>query len=123
MNDVHQKPEIENTALPESQTEQKKEEKNVLMASLAYIGPLVIVSYLTSKDDPFVKFHIKQGLVLFTTEIGIWVLMSVFWLLFPIWQIANFAVFVLAIIGIVNAAGKKEKDLPLVGKYAKHFAI
>ncbi|MBI1755245.1 hypothetical protein HY250_01765 [Candidatus Azambacteria bacterium] len=28
-----------------------------LMGILAYLGPLVIVSYVTSKDDAFVKFH------------------------------------------------------------------
>ena len=34
------------------------------MAVLSYIGPLVIVSYIVANNDPFVKFHIKQGLVL-----------------------------------------------------------
>jgi hypothetical protein len=44
---------------------------NKLMGILAYIGPLIIVSYLVAKDDPFVKFHIKQGLVLFVIEIAV----------------------------------------------------
>lgn len=96
-------------------------EQNKLMAVLSYIGPLVIVSFLIAKDEPFVKFHIKQGLVLFVIEVIIWFLMMVFWFLFPILQIVNIVVFVLAIIGIVNAVGGKEKPLPFVGRYAEKF--
>lgn len=96
-------------------------EQNKLMAILAYIGPLVIVSFLLAKDEPFVKYHIKQGFVLFVAEVVLWFLMMVFWFLFPIWQILNLVVFVLAIIGIVNVLGGKEKQVPLLGRYAEKF--
>ncbi len=95
--------------------------KNMPMAVLAYIGPLVIVSYLTSKDDPFVKFHIKQGLVLFIIEIALWVLGSMLWPLFMLLQLLHLAVFILAIVGIVNVTQGKEKELPVVGSFAKNF--
>ena len=98
-------------------------EKNTFMALLSYVGPLVIIPYLTAKDDGFVFFHIKQGLVLFVGEVAVWLLMSMFWFLFPIWQLANLAILVLAIIGIVNAIKGKEKQLPFVGKYAEKFKI
>src|SRR3989344_4040752 len=91
--------------------------KNILMAILSYLGILVIVSYVVAKDDSFVKFHIKQGLVLLVIEIGMWVLSSSFWTLYPIWSLINFAVLVLAIVGIVNAAKGNEKELPLVGQF------
>ena len=97
--------------------------KNILMAILAYLGPLIIVSYVVAKDDMFVKFHIKQGLVLLVITIAIWIFSSLLWTLYPIWSIINFAVFVLAIVGIVNAAKGSEKELPLVGQLAKHFPI
>lgn len=98
-------------------------QKNTAMAILAYIGPLVIVSYLTSKDDPFVKFHIKQGLILFIIEVAVWFLGMVFW---PLWLLLNFVnlvVFILAIIGIINVTQNKEQKLPLVGDYAKYFTF
>ena len=98
-------------------------EKNTFMAVLSYIGPLVIIPYLTAKDDGFVLFHIKQGLVLFVGEIALWVLMGMFWFLFPILQLINFIIFILAIIGIINAIGGTEKELPLVGKYGEKFKI
>lgn len=102
---------------------QKTGEKNVLMAVLAYIGPLVIVSYVTAKDDAFVKFHIAQGLVLFVIEVGVWVLGMMMWQLWPLFSIINLATFILSIIGIINAVKGKEEELPLVGKFSKHFPL
>jgi uncharacterized membrane protein len=99
-------------------------QKNTLMAVLAYIGPLVIVSYLTAKDDPFVKFHIKQGLVLFVIEVAMWFLAGMmFYQFWMIMNIINLATLVLSIVGIVNAVQGQEKELPLVGQFSKHFPI
>ncbi len=103
------------------------EQKNTLMGVLAYLGPLVIVSYIVAKDDPFVKFHIKQGLVLFVVEVALWVLSSMFWVMFyqfwMLYQLINLAIIVLSIIGIVNVVQGKEKELPLVGQFGKSFNI
>lgn len=98
---------------------------NTLMGVLSYLGPLVIISYVTAKDDPFVKFHIKQGLVLLALEVIVWILSSMFLqILLPIWMLINLinlGIFVLAIIGIVNAVQGKEDKLPLVGDFARYF--
>ena len=98
--------------------------KNILMAILSYLGPLVIVSYLTAKEDPFVRFHIKQGLVLFVIEAAVWVVGSM--LMYQFWMfvnIINLGTLVLSIVGIVNAVQGQEKELPLVGQFSKHFPI
>lgn len=112
-------------------TEQKTEEgaqpltveRNTLMAALSYVGPLVIIPFLTAKDDAFVGFHIRQGLVLFVIEIGLWVVGMMLWVLWPLIQIVNLVVLVLAVIGIVNVLKGKEKMLPWVGAYARYFKI
>lgn len=96
-------------------------DKNVLMGILAYIGPLILVSYLLAKDDPFVKFHIKQGLLLVIGEVAVWMIMMTIWVLFPLLQLVNLGIFVLAIIGIVRAAKGETKELPLIGHLAKNF--
>ncbi len=99
-------------------------EKNTLMAILSYIGILVIVPYLTAKEDPFVKFHIKQGLVLVVIEIAVFVLMIMtMGILYPVLILVNIATLILSIIGIINAVQGNEKELPLVGNYAKHFNV
>lgn len=95
--------------------------KNVAMGVLSYLGPLVIVSYLTAKDDLFVKFHIKQGLVLLVIEVAVWIMGMMIWMLWPLLQLINLAALILAIVGIVNAAKGEEKKLPLIGDFAKYF--
>lgn len=97
--------------------------KNTLMAVLAYIGPLVIISYAMANNDPFVKFHVKQGLVLIVISLAMWVFRSMMWNFFMIFNLVHLAVFVLAIIGIINAVQGKEKELPLVGTFAKYFTF
>jgi uncharacterized membrane protein len=97
----------------------KKSDKK-LMSILAYIGILILIPFLTSKDDPTVKFHIKQGLVLICAGVAVWLIGYIL----PIWiilQLLNIGIFVLAVIGIVNVVNDKKEELPLVGQFAKHF--
>lgn len=96
-------------------------QENMLMAILAYIGPLIIVSFLLAKEDPFVKFHIKQGLLLLIGEVAAWMLAMMFWPLFFLVQIANIFFLVLAVVGIVRAAQGEMKPLPLIGHWAESF--
>jgi uncharacterized membrane protein len=99
------------------------ESHDTLMAVLSYIGPLVIVAYLTSKDDSFVRFHMKQGFVLFAIEVAVLILMSVFWMLTPLLALVNLATFILSIIGIVHAARHEEKPLPIIGSYSRYVTF
>lgn len=97
--------------------------QNVAMAVLAYLGPLVVVSYLVAKDDSFVKFHIRQGLVLLTIEVVLWVIDMFVWSLWMIMGLINIVILILAVIGIINAIQGKEVELPVVGEFAKYFKI
>lgn len=99
-----------------------EQHKNIAMGVLAYLGPLVIVLYVTAKDDPFVKFHIKQGLVLLAIEVIVWALgVMGFWRLWMLLNLINLGTLILAIIGIINAVQGSEKELPLVGKFSRYF--
>ncbi len=93
------------------------------MGILAYLGILVIVPYLMAKEDPFVKFHIRQGVVLLVIEVALWALMGLFWGLVPLFQLVKIGTYILSIIGIVNVVQNKEKELPLVGSFAKNVNI
>jgi uncharacterized membrane protein len=95
--------------------------KNRGMAIIAYI--VFFVPLLTSaKDEPFVKYHVKQGLVLFIASIVVYFIARVIpllgWIIAPI---LNIGLLVLFIIGIVNAINGAEKPLPLIGHYADRF--
>lgn len=97
--------------------ETETKQKNTGMAIVAYL--IFFIPLLTeSKNDPFVKFHVKQGLVLFLA----WIALTIFsmvpvigWVLGPI---LSLGLLVLMVIGILNAVNGESKELPLIGQYA-----
>lgn len=97
--------------------------KNTAMAVIAYI--LFFIPLLTgdAKKDPFVKYHTKQGLVLFLLAFLInvlgWIIPFYFW--FSISWILSLGVLILLIIGISNAVGGKQQPLPVIGNFADIF--
>ncbi len=99
-------------------------ESHTLMGVLSYLGPLVIISYLFARKYPFVKFHVKQGLVLFTIQIILWILAPVFsWPLWSVLRLLHLGLAILSIIGIINVLNKKEKPLPFVGEFSRYFTF
>ena len=108
-------------AMPPSQPQSGGEQNKTLLGVLAYLGPLVIISYAVGRDHPFVKFHVKQGLVLLVIEILVWIALMIIPFLWMIWSLINLGIFVFTIIGIASVIQGKEKELPLVGKYASYF--
>jgi len=96
---------------------------NTAMAVIAYI--LFFVPLLTgdAKKDSFVKYHTKQGLVLFLLAVLLnvinWIMPFYFW--WTIGRILGLGVLVLLIIGIINAANGKKEPLPLIGGFADVF--
>ena len=84
------------------------------MAILAYFGILVLIPILAAKDSPFARYHSNQGLILLILGVIVGILNKVWWLLGTIGWII---VFILFIIGIVNAAQGRAKELPVIGKF------
>ena len=95
--------------------------KNIGMAIVAYI--IFFVPLLTdAKDDPFVKYHVKQGLVLFIGYLIAWAVgMIPFIGWFFLLPLLNLFLFILLIIGIIHAAQGEQKPLPVIGQFADNF--
>jgi len=93
------------------------------MAIVAYI--LFFVPLLTEdKNDPFVHYHVKQGLALLIAA----VVVSIFGTFVPIigwilWFPLSIVIMILFIIGVVNAATGKQKPLPIIGKFGEGLKI
>ena len=98
-------------------------DNTMIMGILAYIGPLVIVPLITSRDNHFVKFHTKQGLVVFSIIVIGWLFTMVMPMLFIFINIINLIALVFSIIGIINVVHKKMKELPFIGQFSKYFTI
>ena len=95
-----------------------------LMGVLSYLGPLVLVPLLVEKHDHFVRFHVRQGLVLLAIEVLVWVAVS--WFMWQLWMLANLinlGTIILSIVGIANVIKGKEEPLPLIGQFAHYFKI
>lgn len=113
-------------------------EKNKVYALLSYLGFLFIVPLLAAKDSPYARFHANQGIVLFITGIAvstantiIAILLGIFmnipamgWIFGIILALINLTasivgilLFILMIMGIINAAKGDAKELPIIGKF------
>lgn len=93
-------------------------QNDVVFSVLAYIGILFIVPLIAAKDSKFAMYHANQGLVLFLAEIVAGLAASILsvaligFLLMPLLWIVGI---ILSIIGIMNAANKQMKPLPVIG--------
>ncbi len=116
-------------------------QNNKVMGILAYIGPLVFVPMFGAKASRFARFHANQGLITFILNAGYgivhFILTLILHAIFPLEWVSLFSVSrgavyniistilglvwiplaALAILGIINAANGKAKELPLVGKF------
>ncbi len=125
-NQIPNPPQNFNAPMPPPQNQPVDLSGNKGMAILAYLGPLILIPFLTdAKNDPFVKFHLKQGLVLIIASIGWSILTSfipgLFWGFRMLLSFVSFGFLVIDIIGIINAATGKMKELPIIGGFAKSF--
>jgi len=105
-----------------AKTKKITKQKNTGMAIIAYI--LFFVPLLTdSKDDLFVKYHVKQGLVLFIASaamMAVGIIPIIGWI---IAMLSPLFILVLMVIGIINAANGEEKPLPIIGQYSDKFKL
>ena len=106
--------------------ERKDVEKNKLMASLAYIGILVLIPIVCAQKSAFARYHANQGLILWICSVAFSTVTGVIGTILELFGLAAIAIalnliylvfIVLAIMGIVNACNGAKKELPLIGKY------
>lgn len=110
---------ISESNVPQEVAKDTPEEKNTGMAIVAYI--IFFIPLLTeSKNDPFVKFHVKQGLVLFLGWVAVAALSYVPVVMHFAW-ILNLGLLVFMVIGIMNAVSGKKTPLPYIGHFAEKF--
>lgn len=103
-------------------------QQNKVLALLAYLGILFLIPMLAAPNSGFARFHANQGIVLFLADIISSVavgILAVILIWIPIVGVifisliggaVSIASVVFKILGIVNAATGKAKELPLIGK-------
>lgn len=110
----------------------KKEAKKVKVATIENEKLCAVLSYLfigliwylideKIQKSKFAKYHVKQGLVLLITNIILCIIAGIpffGWIIAPLIYII---ILVLMVLGIISALADKEKELPIIGKYAEKF--
>jgi|SRR3989338_1522614 len=105
---------------------QKEKELYAFLATfLSIIG--FVIALVTKKDDKYVMFYAKQSLVLFIVFIGVGIArMILIWI--PVIGvlinlILSLGLLVLWILSWVYALSGKEKDVPVIGDWARKFNL
>jgi uncharacterized membrane protein len=88
--------------------------KSRFLAILSYLGILCFVPLLRNKDDEFVHFHAKQGLI-----IWMWSVLAIFAIYLPgigtwFFSFSTMAVVILSVIGVISASLNRAWKLPLI---------
>jgi uncharacterized membrane protein len=118
---------LNNTEESTADYEKNDIEQNKVMAILSYIGILVFIPIFAAPKSKFARYHSNQGLVLLISEILYGfvyrvlcnIIFAISWRLGFMVSFVNLigiVFFILAIIGIINAANGKAKELPVIGK-------
>lgn len=92
--------------------------EQMVFGILSYLWVLVLIPLLVKKDDDFVHFHAKQGLVLLIVWIAVWIIAF-----FPFvgWLISSLAFVCLGIIcliAIVKVLMGQKWEIPFISTYA-----
>lgn len=90
-------------------------EENSVMAAISYIWILCLVTLIFARKSKFAKFHAKQGLLLFVIEL----LLGWFFGVPIIGWALGLLVFLLALLGVINALSGNYWEMPFLGRYAK----
>lgn len=80
-----------------------------------------LIAILAKKDNDYVMFYAKQGLVLFIGYIIALVLMVIPIIGFILGYLLEICLLVLWIIGWINALSGEKKDTPVIGALAQKF--
>ena len=115
---------LNNTADTTAEYDAQDIRNNKAMAILAYLSWLVLIPLFAARESKFARFHCNQGIVLAVAEIIAVIVLSILdglpligWIFNIAGSLLGLVCFLFAILGIINAANGKAKELPIIGKF------
>ena len=92
---------------------------------LTVIGFIIV--YAVKKNDRYAKFYAKQGLLLFIAWVAVWIIGLILAFIPFIGYIIRVALYILLlaawVVGIIYSLSDQEKNIPVIGQYAKMIKI
>ena len=97
---------------PEIDIDKKDIEEGKALAVISYFWLISLIVLLVKKDNAFVLFHARQGLVLAISATVFSFIPIIGWLL-------NIVVIIFAVVGIVKALAGETWKMPILGDFAQ----
>lgn len=94
-----------------------------LIAAISYLWILSIIILLVKKDSDYVKFHARQGVVLFAASVVFQIVSFVIFFIAPLIWLLQLVILVAVIVGFIKALGGQRYKLPVVGDVAESINI
>ena len=91
--------------------------------SYVFVGLLWYLLDDKMRKSSFVKFHVKQALVLLIAVLLLEILSTVLFFIFFVWWLVGLFLFIIGLLGVIYALDNQEKPLPLLGSFAKKFTF
>ncbi|MBF0143865.1 MAG: hypothetical protein HQL57_10240 [Magnetococcales bacterium] len=90
-----------------------------MLASLSYLGILSLVPLVVNRDDSYVRFHARQGIVLW-----MWEVLAIYLLVVPgigrfFFSASLLLCFVFSVIGLASVLMGRAWKLPVIGDWAE----
>jgi len=92
-------------------------------AILSYLWILCLIPILMKKDDEFIKFHARQGLMLFIIEVGAGIIGIIPVLGNVVYLLGMLVCGILSLIGIVQVLMGNKWKIPVVGDWAEQIKV
>ncbi|MEO5348641.1 MAG: hypothetical protein H7836_03220 [Magnetococcus sp. YQC-3] len=91
------------------------------LAVMSYLGVLSLVPLVMNRNDSYVQFHARQGVVLW-----MWEVLAIYTLLVPavghfFFRISSIACLVLSVIGVLSVLLGRAWKFPIIGDWAAHL--
>ncbi len=90
-----------------------------IMALMSYLGVLCLVPLVLNRKEEFVRFHARQGLILW-----MWEVLAIFSLFIPVighafFTISFFVCGMCSLMGILQVLANKSWKFPVIGNWAE----
>jgi hypothetical protein len=92
-------------------------------ALLSYMGPLVLVPFVLLPEHRYVRFHLKQGLILLCIEAGAWTSAVLFGRYAAFFAAVHILTAALSVAGVLNVLTNSRRKLPFISIFADRITI